>query len=186
MIAIKINDRQITQAVKRLSKAGGNLKPAMEDIGEYLTRATKKRFGKSEGRAPDGTSWKANTDATIAEFVRRKKGGTVKRPGEKIKSGIAAGKKPLIGESKRLGTEIHYEADANSVAVGSSEEQAAVMQFGAKKGEFGRTKRGAPIPWGDIPARPYLGLSEEDKIQTLEILNEHLAAAGSSPRVWGT
>jgi rhamnose transport system permease protein len=37
----------------------------------------------------------------------------------------------------------------------------AVMQFGAAQGAFGTTARGAPIPWGSIPARPFLGRSEE-------------------------
>jgi len=40
---------------------------------------------------------------------------------------------------------------------------AAVHQFGAAQGAFGNTSRGSPIPWGDIPARPYLGLSDDDR-----------------------
>ena len=36
-------------------------------------------------------------------------------------------------------------------------------QFGAEKGAFGATSRGTPIPWGDIPARPFLGLSADDR-----------------------
>ncbi len=181
MISVKINDRVILETLKRIQQAGGNLKPAMEDIGEYLTVSTKRRFASAQ--SPDGTPWAENTDATIAAFIRRKKGGTVRRKGEKTKSGTMTGtKKPLIGESKRLSTEIHYRADANSVAVGSSLEQAAVMQFGAKKGDFGRTKRGASIPFGDIPARPYLGLADDDKAAIVEILKEHLTAVmGGNP-----
>lgn len=183
MITIKINDREIQQTIKRLARAGGDLKPAMQDIGEYLTVSTKKRF--AEGQAPDGTPWEPNTAATIAAFARRKKGSSVRRPGErrpKKRDLGAAGKKPLIGESRRLSTEINYRADASSVAVGSSLEQAAVMQFGAKKGDFGRTKRGAAIPFGNIPARPYLGLSDDDKVEIMEILREYLSAVmGGNP-----
>lgn len=183
LIEIKFQDRVIQAAIKRLQKAGSDLKPAMQDIGEYLIYSTKKRF--AEGKAPDGTPWEPNTEATIAAFARRKKGGSSRRPGErgpKKQDLGATGKKPLIGESKRLSTEIHYRADANSVAVGSSLEQAAVMQFGAKKGDFGRTKRGASIPFGDIPARPYLGLADDDKAAIVEILKEHLTAVmGGNP-----
>ncbi len=187
MITIKINDQEILQKIQRLQHTGSDLKSAMEDIGEYIVRSTKKRF--SEGKAPDGTPWKPNTEATILAFLSRRAGGSTRRRGEKAGNyynkdgrlnkrgaGVVMGKKPLIGESKRLGTGIHYRADANSVAVGSSLEQAAVMQFGAKKGEFGRTSRGASIPFGDIPARPYLGLSDDDKSKVMEILQEHLAA----------
>ena len=36
-------------------------------------------------------------------------------------------------------------------------------QFGAKHRAYGKTKRGAPISWGDIPTRPFLGVSDADK-----------------------
>jgi phage gpG-like protein len=60
------------------------------------------------------------------------------------------------------------------VEVGSSLEYAAVQQFGARQGQLGRTRRGAPIPWGDIPPRPFLGLSAADRQEILGILAEHL------------
>jgi len=52
-----------------------------------------------------------------------------------------------------------------------------VQQFGAKKGQFGKTRRGAPIPWGNIPARPFLGVSVSDRSDILAILAEHLRKA---------
>lgn len=51
-----------------------------------------------------------------------------------------------------------YEVRPASVVVGSSMIYAAVHQTGAKKGAFGQTRRGQPIPFGDIPARPFLGV----------------------------
>lgn len=51
---------------------------------------------------------------------------------------------------------------------------AAVMQGGAAQGAFGRTSRGGPIPWGNIPARPFLGLSDSDRAGVLEIIAEYL------------
>ena len=188
-ITFQLDDREIRDALDRLLLAGGNLKPAMRDIGEYLVVATKKRF--AEGKGPDGTPWAPNTEATILAYLRRRGGSSVRRKGEKRRhpylrkdgrvnkrgAALVAGKRPLIGESKRLSHEIHYRATASEVAVGSPLEQSAVMQFGAKEGEFGSTKRGAPIPFGDIPARPFLGLSDEDRDQVLEILKEHLEIA---------
>ena len=37
-----------------------------------------------------------------------------------------------------------------------------------------RTRRGAPIPWGNIPARPYLGLSADDETEVVRILRDYL------------
>lgn len=186
-LKIKIEDQEVQQALRRLAAQGKSLKPAMRDIGEYMVESTKRRF--AEGKGPDGTPWASNTEATMLAHLFRRSGGTSRRKGEKgsnlyrqdgrlNKRGErqVMGKRPLIGESKRLGNEIHYLATGGSVEIGSSLEYSAVQQFGAGKGEFGRSKRG-PIPWGDIPARPFLGFSDEDKANVLDILQEHLEAA---------
>ena len=71
----------------------------------------------------------------------------------------------------------------------ANEGQAAVMQFGAEQGEFGafigKDSKGRDhlhhIPWGDIPARPFLGFSEEDRtsfIAQIEDWLESTAAGG--------
>jgi len=171
MIRIEIKDDVVQAALNALIDAGSDLEPALRDIGEYLTKSTKERF--IEGKAPDGTAWAPNTDLTLS----RKKGD-----------------KPLIGESKRLSNELAYDLLGDGLEFGSSLEYAAVQQFGAKMGEFGRysqvarynkydekdfrryagTKKGFPLPWGDIPARPYLGISDDDRINIVAILMEHL------------
>jgi phage gpG-like protein len=188
-LKIKIDDAEVMAAMRRLAASGSSMRPAMREIGEYMVDSTRRRF--AAGQAPDGTRWKSNTEATMLSYLARRGGGTSRRPGEKGRNpyfrkdgrlnkrggGLLSGKKPLIGESKRLSSEIHYRAGAGSVEVGSSMEYAAVQQFGAGRGDFGSTKRGAPIPWGDIPARPFLGLSETDKSAVLDILHEHIEAA---------
>lgn len=189
-LKIKIDDAEVMAAMRRLAASGSNMRPAMREIGEYLTDSTKRRF--AAGKAPDGTRWESNTEATMLAYLARRGGGTSRRKGEKSRNpyfnkrdgrlnkrgvGLITGKKPLIGESKRLSNEINYRAGAGSVEVGSSMEYAAVQQFGAKRGAFGATKSGAPIPWGDIPARTFLGLSETDKTAVLDIINDHIEAA---------
>jgi len=51
-----------------------------------------------------------------------------------------------------------------------------VQHFGASQGAFGKTKRGAPIPWGNIPGRPYLGFSDEDRSVILQTIEKYLKA----------
>lgn len=46
----------------------------------------------------------------------------------------------------------------------------------AERGAFGSTSRAAPIPWGDIPARPFLGLSGSDRDELRSILIEFIEA----------
>lgn len=161
MIKIDLDDRSVLNALNGLLRAGADLQPALQDIGEYLVVSTRDRF--RDGVAPDGAPWAPNSPVTTA---RRGKG--------------AAGKRPLIGETRQLSTRIFYRVTAHTVEVGSPLEYAAVHQFGAGKGQFGRSKRGSkrgPIPWGDIPARPFLGLSDQDRSEVLDIIQEHLARA---------
>lgn len=147
MYTVNFDDTQAINALNRLAEAGGNLKPVMREIREYLLVSTKERF--KDGVAPDGTAWQANSDLTA-----RLKGHN----------------KPLIGETKRLSNEIFVDSDAHSVTIGSALIYAGVQQFGAKKREFG-----GKAPWGDIPARPFLGVSDKDAEQIEEIVYENLA-----------
>lgn len=54
-------------------------------------------------------------------------------------------------------------------------EYAAAQQFGMKKGYAGANKRGSPIPWGDIPARPFLGISDHDRGMILDEISDYLS-----------
>ena len=60
------------------------------------------------------------------------------------------------------------------VIAGTNKVYAATHQFGAERGEFGADRRGRPIPWGDIPARPFLGVGDEQRGIILEALNDHV------------
>jgi len=146
-IKIEYNDADVQALFQRLIDAGSNLEPAWHDIGELLTKSTKDRF--TTGDAPDGTPWTPNSETTLA----RKKGD-----------------KPLIGEFKSLSTEFNYSVQGNALEFGSPMKYAAMQQFGGSKSEF-------PNLWGDIPARPFIGVSSDDKDKIMEILREHLAGA---------
>lgn len=146
MIDITLDDRAVRQALDRLQKRLGDLTPVMEDIGELIVERTKQRFASSTD--PAGRPWKPNSPATLA----RKKG-----------------KKPLIGETKSLMGENHYRAGRDHVLIFNAMEYAAIHQFGAKKGAYGKTKRGAPIPFDDIPPRPFLPVTQDNRLYPDEI-----------------
>ena len=60
------------------------------------------------------------------------------------------------------------------MVVGSPSIYAGTHQFGAEKGAFGATSRGDPIPWGNIPARPFLGLSGDDETEIGNLITDYL------------
>jgi phage virion morphogenesis protein len=111
----------------------GDLRPLLLELGEDLTESTKQRFVTTT--APDGTPWAKNSDVTLAH----KSGSRPLTDGGFLADSI---KPKLVGD--------------DTVQVAPDKEYAAMMQFGGTKAEF-------PDLWGDIPARPYIGFSDEDE-----------------------
>lgn len=66
---------------------------------------------------------------------------------------------------------------SDELLVGSPLIYADTHQFGAPKGSFGSTSRGSPIPWGDIPTREFLGLSDTNADEVREIMADYLLSA---------
>ncbi len=173
MITITVNDAQVQAALARLQQRTSNLAPVMQDIGEYMVEATKQRFAQS--KAPDGTPWAPNKPSTLARYLG-KYGGSYKKDGTLSKKGAAraGSKKPLMGESGTLSSAIYSKPGATSVVIGSAQVYSAVQQFGAKQGAFGRNKRNAPLPWGDIPARPFMGVNDADARNIVATVGDYL------------
>ncbi len=186
MIEVEINDGRVLAALRQVRDKTENMSPLLKAIGEVLLDSTKQRFATSTG--PDGTRWSENSPTTILEYLRRRTGihdkATGKRIGTKdgyyIKKGdnkgrltqksatILATKKPLIGEGHALSLRINYRVVDNSLLVGTPEEYGAMQQFGGKKSQY-------PNLWGDIPARPFLGLSGYDRESILFEVREFLS-----------
>ena len=83
-------------------------------------------------------------------------------------------KDKILTEAGRLRRLLSVRAGKDYVEVGSTRLYAGAHQFGAERGAYGINKQGAPIPRGDIPARPFLGVSDADKKTILEIIQKHL------------
>lgn len=142
MISVTVDDRSVQAALRKLSKSSSELSPVMNQIGAILQDSIKDSFKQS--RDPWGSAWAPLSAVTAA----RRKGGK--------------GGQPLL-DTGRLRNSINYQANASSVVVGASAKYAGTHQFGAKKGAFGRTTRNSPIPWGDVPARPFVPISADGK-----------------------
>jgi phage virion morphogenesis protein len=162
---------ELKVAFQRLSTALSNPRDLMADIGEALIATTKARF--HEGVAPDGSAWIPKSAATFDAY--RARGDTVSF-------------KPLIGPSRRLLSEIFSQVgpDDSSVEIGSDMIYSRVMHECAQRGAFGQSSNGSPIPWGDIPARPFLGISSQDKLNIGEAIAEWLEAALSKDGITAT
>lgn len=173
---IELTDRSGLDYLQDLVKRAQDLQPLLKEIGEDQAESTKQRFSTATG--PDGQAWAPNSAVTLARygalFARKKDGSLTKRSEQKL-----AGKKPGTGETRMLATTINYQVKSDdAVGIGSPMVYASTFHYGAKSGEFGfgvyATRNGSfPIPWGDIPARPFLGTSQADRENIVGLIRSY-------------
>lgn len=156
-IKIEIRDQDVLTALDRLAAGTRNPAPVLKAIGEDLTRQVKRTF--ETGADPWGRPWAANKASTLAGFIGTFGASSFKKNGGLNKKGAVrlASKRPLIGETRQLSTQISYHVAGGVLTVGSSMEYAAMQQFGGTRVKF-------PNLWGDIPARPFLPVTASGEL----------------------
>jgi len=160
-LSIEIKDHGVQEMLARIQRRVKDLTPAMRIIGEIVRTSIVRNF--ELGGRP--RKWRPLSPVTLA-----------RRKGKKILmvQGLGGG----------LAGSIHWTAHSDRAVIGTDKAYAAVHQFGAKKGSFGtveaqvkahirRLKSGKRVsvrahtrkmklPWGDIPARPFMMVQPED------------------------
>lgn len=161
-----IDDSAVIDGLNDLLQILRGPQPILTEIGEYLVGSTRQRF--ADGVSPDGVRWVMNSRATIESHLGRYK-NTTRKDGRLNARGAAVvqSKRPLIGESRSLSTQIYYDVGGDELRWGSPMAYAAMQHFGGSKAEF-------PHLWGDIPAREFLGLSDADEREIGDIVARYL------------
>ena len=136
-VTVTIDDSQVRSMLGRLQRNLDDWTPAMKSIGEFLVGRIK--LGFHDGSDPWGAPWLPLSAVTVAR--RRQASGQPMRDTGRLMNSIT---------SRVTGP--------HTVDVGTNVKYAATHQFGARKGQYGRTRRGTPIPWGNVPARPFMPL----------------------------
>lgn len=168
-ITIEFDSAPVRDALNRLLDALGadGMAPAMKEIGEVLQESTKQRFVSSS--APDGTRWAPNAQGTFDSYLDRD-GKNFRKDGRLGAKGAARAmnKKPLV-DSGLLADSIVWQLVPGGVEIGTNR-FAGEWDGGAAVHQFGNRK-------GTIPARPFLGVSAEDEVAVLDIVERHLLGA---------
>lgn len=144
-----------------MSATAKNLKPILEEIGKDMK--TKTDFCFRLEKSPEGVSWKKS-----------------KRNGKTLSN---------TGALKRS---ISYSTSSDSATVGTNLKYAKTMHYGASKHSFGYSvakikaftrKNGSKVkahsrymqsPWGDIPARPFIGISNNQMLKYRKMIANYL------------
>lgn len=156
MISITLNDTQAVKKIDEIAKQLKNPRLLYAELGEQLIQQHKKRIDKGED--PTGKKWKP-----LQPWYNASKKG-----------------KGILRESGQLRNTLAYNLKPNGLEFGSPVEYAPVHQFGAiikpkrKKalalggGELGFAKK------VNVPARPWLGVSDNDAKDLEEKAVNHL------------
>lgn len=148
-VEVVLESAQLQALFARLVDTGENLAPLMADIAEGLLQRTEDRFDAQV--APDGSRW-APLSPRYAARKRRKGYDT-----------------PLLVREGRLRGELRsgWGGDYAEVATAPLA-YAALHQFGGTPD--------MPAGAAAVPARPYLGVSDEDLAWIEEVAGEYLEA----------
>ena len=146
-LTFSINDREFQGRTRELRRRLASLDKheLLNTMGGEILARTMKRFEDAE--APDGSRWPVT--------IRQKMGDS---------------RSALLGQGSKLTQSYTYRADSNSTEIGSNLKYAAIHHFGGTI----RAKRAKALRFriGDtwvmkkavtIPARPALGVNDEDE-----------------------
>lgn len=166
-IDVKVDDREVRAALARLRRRLTNLRPVLDVIGQKMVTSTLRRFETERG--PDGRPWKQSARA------RREGGQTLTKTG-------------------RLRGSLTHNAADDYVEWGTNVEYAPIHQFGGRTPARTIVPRYAkalfwpgarhPVsrvrhPGSLIPARPFLGLDDDDRRAIEQTISRALRRAVS-------
>lgn len=137
-IEVNIDWSGLEEGLQKLVDMGKDLTPLTRNISEIMMDSSQRAF--MHEQSPTGEAWAALSPVTIA---LRKGQGKILQP-----SGGRAG----------LLASLQAEATRDTARVGTNKIYASTHQFGAKQRQYQ-----GKAPWGDVPARPFLGIGPEDE-----------------------
>ena len=153
-IDVRIDDKAVRQAFHRLAMVtGGNTKPVMGAIGQAVVASTQRRFVSQT--SPDGQHWLPVNPLRAADKRNSR----------------------ILTESGRLRSSINARPGNDSVRIGTNVLYAAIHQFGgvilpknAQKLKFMMGGIRFSVARVVMPARPYLGISDDDHEEIRDIV----------------
>lgn len=137
-MTIELGNRELRTRLTRVAEAMLDTSPLGHSIANSFLTVTEDNFD-SEGRP----AWAGLSPVTLA---RRKSG-------------------KMLFQSGQLRRSITTRVSDNEVEIGTNDPKAPTQHFGAKQGQYGKSSRNGPLPWGDIPARPFLPMDGAGNLQ---------------------
>ena len=167
-ISFVLDSTNALRALKRLMKTTEDLRPVLEDIGEYVERTVEDRFDRKVG--PSGRPWKRLKPSTKASKRNKNR---------------------ILIEKGRMAESLGRNVGSNYVDVGFSDRKAVWHQFGTKPyrivpkrkralaftGANGKRVVTTFVNHPGLPARPMLGINRLNAAEINRIIARHAEKA---------
>jgi phage gpG-like protein len=152
-IAVRLIADDLAKLNKRIAKLlhdAVDLEPVMAEAAQYMRRSTVNRILRTRA-SPEGERWQALSDVTIA---------------------LKGHDRPLFESGELVAGIYVQEVTPEGFVLAADSDHASYMQKGVAvvKGAF-KSKR--PMP--QIPARPFMGFSDENVRRISKMIRDHLA-----------
>ena len=188
-VEVTVDDHQLREAMTELLARGRDLGPAFKSIGEMMLRSTDQRF--RDQVDPTGAPWLPISAAWKDEKQRRRHLQKILQMRGRLRGSIAykasndrvaVGSNVVYAAIHQLGGEIQQPERTQVLAFGGTARKPGkfISRAKAAKSKKAIAVRFANIPARTItmPARPYLGLSTQDRERMAKILTRHLRGEG--------
>lgn len=157
-VNIEFNIQDALDAMLHIEAAIDDMSGLFEHMGEVLLDIHEARFNAQE--SPDGIPWQA-----LSPWYQESK------PKQKDK---------ILTLDGNLRSTLHWQIEGNTLLFGTNLIYGAIHQFGGTiKPVKGNALNvgGCPVKQVVIPARPWLGISAQDKLLLVDVVREHLGFA---------
>lgn len=159
-LAITLDEKikQLEERKKRLTELQNTGGAVMKKISEKMKTAVDNSFRYSQ--SPDGEKWARLSVETTLAWNSERRGDVPLRDTGIMQRSITPG------------------FGGGFAKVGTADIRAPTHQFGAKQGKYAKipTKNGKVrnVPWGDIPARPFFGITKQKDIDYRKIILNYI------------
>lgn len=190
MIEIEVNIDSLAEGLTRLAGLGQDMTPLTRDLAEVLKGGVDRAFA-DEVDPATGEKWRPLSPATLARRAKAGHTGAILQVSGQLAASIQTEYGPhhaAVGTSKVYGPTHQFGAKKGSFGQAKRGARTGsrrnprnyTARGGATVGGWlsGRAQGGSmPVPWGDIPARPFLAIGKPEEAEIEESLSRAVRRA---------
>jgi phage virion morphogenesis protein len=177
-VTVTVNDAEVASALSEIVRQKRTAEPVLHRIADYLRQSEEKRFEAQV--SPEGQPWQPLSPKYAAWKQRHGFIGGILTLHKHLRTEwsdrvqdnvLEFGTNKVYARIHQFGGPMHHEAHSSMMLRGLKGGKLISKKSASRKNRAGFTFQGTEIPATDatMPARPFFGLSQDDRSMILEI-----------------